>query len=223
MDRLPFRDLFQQDGAPAARAKFLSRLFGIFSETIVQIWSEDERAPHPPTFSGPSPVRNPTLDFLFECRRTGRRFVVEQKCEIEFNGFRYFTLSGPEQLKHHDKNAFAAFLAAAKGEVPGARDWKVGNRHYPVDGAILIWGAVSAAGREAVIGETGLHDVLGLDRIVADCAEWRPDAYCRLVSDRRSWCEQLFGFLDDPSSLAVEASATPPGTAPASPPHISPS
>lgn len=98
MDQIAFRDLFQQQGAPAARGKFLSRLFGIFSETIVQIWSEDERAPYRnlgrPTLSGSSGVRNPALDFLFECRRTGRRFVVEQKCEIEFNGFRYFTLTG---------------------------------------------------------------------------------------------------------------------------------
>lgn len=200
MDQIAFRELFQQQGAPAARGKFLSRLFGIFSETIVQIWSEDERAPYRnlgrPTLSGPSPVRNPTLDFLFESRRTGRRFVVEQKCEIEFNGFRYFTLTGPEQLKHHNKNAFAAFLAAARGEAPLARDWKVGGRQFTVDGAILIWGAVSAAGRGAVMNETGLHDVLGLDRIVAECAQWRPDAYCRLVADRQQWCEQLFGFLD---------------------------
>lgn len=104
MDRCGFRDLFQQDDAPAARGKFLSRLFGIFSETIVQIWSEDERAPYRnlgrPTLSGPSQARAPTLDFLFECRRTGRRFVVEQKCEIEFNGFRYFTLTAPDQLTH---------------------------------------------------------------------------------------------------------------------------
>lgn len=200
MDEFAFRELFQQEGAPAARGKFLSRLFGIFSETIVQIWSEDERALYRnlgrPTLSGSSPVRNPTLDFLFECRRTGKRFVVEQKCEIEFNGFRYFTLTGPEQLKHHNKYAFTAFLAAARGDTPAARDWKVGSRQFTVDGAILIWGAVSAAGREAVMNETGLHDVLGLDRIVAECAEWRPEAYCHLVNDRRSWCEQLFGFLD---------------------------
>lgn len=200
MDRSGFRDLFQQDGAPAARGKFLSRLFGIFSETIVQIWSEDERAPYRnlgrPTLNGRSQARAPTLDFLFECRRTGRCFVVEQKCEIEFNGFRYFTLTGPDQLTHHNKPAFAAFLAAARGTVPGSRDWKVGSRHLTVDGAILIWGAVSAAGREAVIQETGLHDVLGLDRIVDDCVEWRPEAYCRLVSDRRLWSGELFGFLD---------------------------
>jgi hypothetical protein len=200
VDQFAFRDLFQQASSPAARGKFLSRLFGIFSESIVQIWSEDERAPYRnlgrPTLLGSSPLRNPTLDFLFECRRTGKRYVVEQKCEIEFNGFRYFTLTGPEQLKHHNKNAFAAFLAAATADAPGARDWKLGTQHVTVDGAILIWGAVSAAGREAVISETGLHDVLGLDRIVADCAEWQPDSYCRLVSDRRLWCEELFGFLN---------------------------
>lgn len=200
MDQSAFRDLFQREDAPAARGKFLSRVFGIFSETIVQIWSEDERAPYRnlgrPTLVGQSPVRSPTLDFLFECRRTGRRFVVEQKCEIEFNGFRYLTLTGPEQLKHHNKPAFAAFLAAAKNDVPGARDWKIGNEHVTVDGAILIWGAVSSAGRAAVVSQTGLDDVLGLDRLVAECAEWRPEAYCRLVTDRARWCEELFGFLD---------------------------
>lgn len=200
MDQAAFCDLFQQESAPAARGKFLSRLFGIFSETIVQIWSEDERAPYRnlgrPTLVGRPQARNPTLDFLFECRSTGRRFVVEQKCEIEFNGFRYFTLTGPEQLKHHNKPAFAAFLAAASGSEPGSRDWKIGSRQVTVDGAILIWGAVSPDGRKTVMEETGLADVIGLDRIVAQCAVWRPDAYCRLVNDRRRWCEELFGFLD---------------------------
>lgn len=195
-----FRDLFQRENAPAARGKFLSRVFGIFSESIVQIWSADERAPYKnlgrPTLAATSPIRNPTLDFLFECRRTGRRFVVEQKCEIEFNGFRYFTLTGPDQLKHHNKPAFAAFLAAASGTAPGSRDWKVGNRLLTVDGAILIWGAVTPDGRKSVIQETGLEDAIGLDRIIAECAEWRPDAYCRLVSDRRAWCTELFDFLD---------------------------
>lgn len=202
MDLTGFRDVFRQDNAPAARGKFLSRVFGIFSESIVQIWCEDERSPYKnlgrPTLIATSPVRSPTLDFLFECRRTGRRFVVEQKCEIEFNGFRYFTLTGPDQLKHHNKPAFAAFLAAGNGSGPAARGWKVGNQQLTVDGAILIWGAVTPKGRETVMEETGLHDVVGLDRIIAECAAWKPDAYCRLVNDRRKWCEELFAFLDGP-------------------------
>lgn len=200
MDPAAFRHLFQQENAPAARGKFLSRVFGIFSEHIVQTWADDERAPYRnlgrPTLCATSSVRNPTLDFLFECRRTGRRFVVEQKCEIEFNGFRYFTLTGPHQLKHHNKPAFAAFLAVANDSSSAARDWKVGSRRVVVDGAILIWGAITQEGRASVMEETGLHDVIGLDRIIAECAEWRPEAYCRLVSDRRRWCEELFAFLD---------------------------
>lgn len=52
-----------------------------------------------------------------------------------------------------------------------------------VEGAILVWGAVTQEGRAAVMEETGLHDVIGLDRIIAECAEWKPEAYCRLVSD----------------------------------------
>jgi hypothetical protein len=200
LEQTAFQSLFRQEAVPEARGKFLSRVFGIFSENIVQTWSEDERAPYKnlgrPTLAADPPVRNSTLDFLFECRSTGRRFVVEQKCEIEFRGFRYFTLTGPDQLGHHDKPAFAAFLAAAKGRAPGSRNWKVRNQRLTVDGAILVWGAVTPDGRKAVIEETGLHDVIGLDRIIAECAEWRPDAYCRLVSERRQWCEELFGFLD---------------------------
>ena len=196
----PFRGFFQQENAPAARGKFLSRVFGIFSETIVQAWSEDERAPYRnlgrPTLAAPSAAKGPTLDFLFECRRTGRRFVVEQKCEIEFNGFRYFTLTTPDHLKHHNKPAFAAFLAAASGSTHGSRDWKVGSQSLTVDGAILIWGSVSPSGRDAVIAETSLEDVIGLDRIIAECSRWKPEAYCRLVSDRRQWTAELFDFLD---------------------------
>jgi hypothetical protein len=196
----PFQDLFQQRDAAPARGKFLSRVFGIFSEAIVQIWSEDERSPYRnlgrPTLAAASTARSPTLDFLFECRRTGRRFVVEQKCEIEFNAFRYFTLIAPDQLKHHHKPAFAAFLAAAGGSAKGAREWKVGSQRLTVDGAVLIWGSVTPAGRDSVIAETGLDDVIGLDRIIAECARWRPDAYCRLVSDRRRWSAELFDFLD---------------------------
>ena len=195
-----FRAIFQQDSAPAARGKFLSRVFGIFSESIVQIWSEDERAPFRnlgrPTLVATSQGKMPTLDFLFECRRTGRRFIVEQKCEIEYNGFRYFTLTNPDQLKHPIKPAFVAFLAAANGSAPGVHDWKVGSQRVTVDGAILIWGSVASEGRTAVMETTGLHDVIGLDQIIAECAEWKPEAYCRLVSDRRRWCEELFAFLD---------------------------
>jgi hypothetical protein len=122
--------------------------------------------------------------------------VVEQKCEIEFNSFRYFILTGPHQLKHHRKPAFDAFLAAASGIEPAARSWKIGNQRVNVDGAVLVWGALTPEGRSAVMQETGMHDVIGLDRIVSECAEWRPDAYCRLVSERRKWCEELFDFLE---------------------------
>jgi hypothetical protein len=204
--RDPFRELFPQSGAAPARGKFLSRLFGIFSETIVQIWSEDKRAPYRnlgrprlaarKMANGGIRAKSPTLDFLFECRRSGMKYVVEQKCEIEYQGYRYFTLTSPDQLKHHNNSAFAAFLSAARGGREGARDWKVRSESVSVDGAILIWGVVTPEGRTVVIEETGLHDVLGLDRIIADCARWKPDAFCKLVSDRRMWCGELFDFLD---------------------------
>jgi hypothetical protein len=88
-------------------------------------------------------------------------------------------------LNRHNKPAFDAFLVAARGDAPGSRDWKVRGQQMTVDGANLIWGAVTPARREAVIDETSLHDTIGLDRIIAECADWRPDAYYRIVTERR--------------------------------------
>ena len=36
---------FKRPGAPGSRGKYLSRVFGIFSEEIVRIWAADPRAP----------------------------------------------------------------------------------------------------------------------------------------------------------------------------------
>ena len=192
-----FCELFQQSGAVPERGKFLSRLFGIFSEQIVREWAADPRAPYEnlgrPTLACGRPA--PTLDFLFKSRTTGQIFVVEQKCEIEYQNYRYLTLTHPHQLTHHSKNAFQAFLAAAAGKGPDARQWKVDGKPIAVDGSIVVWGCVSDEGRRAVIRETGLHDVLGLDDIIRDCAAWQTEGYRRLINERHQWSADLFGFL----------------------------
>lgn len=201
---VPFEAMFRQRDADIARGKYLSRLFGIFSETLVDLWCRDERAPYEnlgrPTLHHGG--KRHTLDFLFRDRRSGRVQVVEQKCEIEYQGYRYLTLVNPRQLDHHKKPAFAAFLAAASGD----EDIVVtlGGDPTRIDGAILIWGAVDPRGRESVLAETGLGDILALADIIDDLRAWRPEVYADFVAQRRLWAGELFDFLDVAESVPTK-------------------
>lgn len=210
----PFRDLFTPPG-PQGRegAKFLSRLFGIFSERVVAIWAADPRAPYQdlgrPTLSDAICPRPATLDFTLRARNSGAVCVAEMKCEIEYRNFRHFELTDSDQLRHHQKPAFALFLRAAR---PGP-DLRVtvGGAPIATSGAILIWGAVSARGRTEVRRAHGFHDVLSDAGICADLARWRNPAYQALLEDRRAWCERLFtGLMTLP----------PPDGAEPAPPHL---
>lgn len=62
-----FERLFRSGNARAD--KFMSRLFGIFSEDIVRCWAKDPQCPYEdlgrPTLKRPDEKRGYTLDFTF--------------------------------------------------------------------------------------------------------------------------------------------------------------
>lgn len=193
-----FESIFRQDHLGAARAKFLSRVFGIFSEEIVRLWAGDERAPYKnlpgrPTLRRPHDNRGHTLDFLLEDRFTGKKYVTEMKCEIEYQEFRYFVLHNVAQLSHHRKDAFKEFLASAKPH----SDQRVTTQGSEIqtDGAILIWGSVTAEGRQAVKNHYALHEVLSVAEICGDLSTWQHEGYLRLLSERKMWSNQLYEGL----------------------------
>lgn len=188
---------FRQPGEPMARGNFLSRIFGIFSEEIVRIWCRDDRSPYenlgrPTLHYEGKPY---TLDFLFRSRATGRVFVVEQKCEIAFENYRYLTLSDVAQLAHHKKAAFAGFLAAAYERTRPP----IFHRREPIetDGAILIWGALDRQNVRTIQEATGLSDIISLSDVIQDLRTWRSDEYLQLVEDRRQWSAGLFAYLSE--------------------------
>jgi hypothetical protein len=195
---------FKQPEAAPARGKYLSRVFGIFSEEIVRIWARDSRAPFEdlgrPTLLCPDGKRY-TLDFTFRNRANGAVFVAEMKCEIEYQSYKYLILTGPSQLEHHHKPAFAALLAVA-GAGRGQRA-QVGKVELQVDGAILIWGATTPEGRAAVIQKHSFADVLSLAEVVADLRAWRSAAYRELIESRRAWTNQLYDALLNGSATDV--------------------
>lgn len=113
-----FESLFKKEGKEPTRAKFLSRVFGIFSEEIVRIWANDSRAPYAnlgrPTLRQFDTSKRFTLDFTFQHRVTNKIYVVEMKCEIEYENFRYMVLTETQQLKHHKKRCIRRIFGYSK-------------------------------------------------------------------------------------------------------------
>ena len=108
------------------RDKFLAKVFGTFSEKIVEIWCECEKSKYRnlgrPTISC-SNRRNVTLDFTFKSRLDEKIFIAEQKCWLEYEDYKYLTLDSAAQLERVGKSneSFDRFLKTAKktAENPG--------------------------------------------------------------------------------------------------------
>jgi hypothetical protein len=95
-----FEEIFNS-GTPA-RDKYLARLFGLFNEHVVRDWCREPGARYDdlgrPTLWPPDRARYHTLDFTFRDRRTGRTYVGELKCELEYANYHYLRLTEPDQL-----------------------------------------------------------------------------------------------------------------------------
>lgn len=192
-----FLSIFRQTDAPVARGKYLSRVFGIFSEEIVRIWAGDHRCPYEdlgrPTVRKRGEKPGSTLDFTLRLKATGKSYVAELKCEIEYQNYKYLVLSDIQQLTHHNKAAFFALLDAASRN-PEQQAF-VGGKELNTDGAILIWGAATAEGRRAVIDEYGFSEVLTMADITHDLRCWGNELYRELIEDRRTWASEMFNGL----------------------------
>jgi len=97
---LQFEEIFRTKNP--ARDKFLSRLFGLFSEEVVRYWCRCPAAPYEdlgrPTLRVPGEARGHTLDFTLRHKETVKVYVAEMKCELEFENYRYLRLTGAWQL-----------------------------------------------------------------------------------------------------------------------------
>lgn len=179
------------------RSKYLSRLFGIFSERIVAHWANDERAPYEnlgrPTLKTSEDTRGHTLDFTFRCRSSGRSYASEMKCEIEYQNFKYFVLERTQQLDHHRKPAFEAFLGSAR--YPEKYAVRIKGNEVEIDGAILVWGAVSSSAKSEVMSDKGFHDILSIEEICQDLVTWRNPEYLEMIEQYRAWSNRLFDGL----------------------------
>jgi hypothetical protein len=192
----PIEDVFRTP--IPARDKFLSRLFGLFGEEVVHHWCAQDQARYEdlgrPTLWAPAASRGHTLDFTLRDRDSGRTYVAELKCELEYENYKYLRLVNTVQLRANKRSpAFAAFLEIARA--PNAYAVRVAGREKPVDGAILVWGATTPEGRAAVIAERGFADVLSVEHMLHDLRAWEADSWSRRVDELRSWSDYLYDFL----------------------------
>ena len=193
-----FSDFFQQPRYPG-RDKHLSKLFGTISEEVVRAWCtlpsvkyEDKGRP---TLKRRDEGRGHTLDFTLCDRGSGKLYIAELKCELEYENYRYLRLTNPEQLRHHERNvaAFRKFVEVARD--PRAIPVTVGGKAVEVSGAILIWGAASPQGAEVVRNVYGFHEVLTLESMLPDLRANPPRAWADRVNKLRIWSNELFDFL----------------------------
>ena len=120
--------------------------------------------------------------------------MAELKCEIEFNNYRFLRLEGSAQVQHHrEKGAFQAFLDVA--QAPDSRRVAIKGKTVPVDGAILVWGSASDAGRTDSRRGLGVADVLTIEDMLDDLERWRPAEWSEYISPRKRWSDELFLYL----------------------------
>ena len=192
--------VFRSDDA--ARDKFLSRLFGLFSEQVVRAWCACPEASYEdlgrPTLYVTGQTRGSTIDFTLRRREGGQTYAAELKCELEYDGYTYLRLTSVDQLRHHTLPAFVRFMMLAKE--PGAVEVRLGGRPTPVDGAILVWGATTGEGRAEVSAACGFADILSVEDMLTDLARWQPDAWTSFIDRYRGWTTELFDLLAMPPS-----------------------
>ncbi len=189
-----FVDIFRGIDTNGRRGKFLSRVFGIFSEEVVRIWCRDENSAYvdigrPTIFN--SIGKYVTLDFSMK-DLNGRIFVSELKCEIEYQNYKYATLTSAEQLVHHKKEAFSLFCAAATEKVAV----KISGQNIESSGAILIWGDATEDGISGVKAMHGFHDILTISNMVRDLNRWKNQEFAGMLSERESWVADMCKSLN---------------------------
>jgi hypothetical protein len=186
-----------KDSKSDTRGKFLSRLFGIFSEDIVRIWSRSQESPYEdlgrPTIKSVSEEKGYTLDFTFRHKEYKTIYIVEMKCEIEYEGYKYLTLETPKQLHHHKNKAFQLFLDSARDKKNAIVSVK--GKTIAINGAILIWGNATNEGKTMTRDTHGIYEVLTIQGIINDLISAKNAEYAEYIADRKAWGNVLFDNL----------------------------
>lgn len=188
-----FCDLFRSPSVLPERDKMLARVFGIFSEEIVRIWCRSgisiyEDLGRPRIYNNND--KGYSLDFTLKSKETGKSYVSEMKCWVEYQEYKFMTLRKVSQLDAMESPAFNLFLDIANK--PGCYDVYVGNNKIKVCGSILVWGDVDDAGRKEIISNCNFSDILSIKNIIEDLVSTNNPEFFSFIDSRKKWCDELF-------------------------------
>ncbi|MDC0136801.1 hypothetical protein OAI26_09215, partial [Sulfitobacter sp.] len=77
---------------------------------------------------------------------------------------------------------------------------RIKGNEAKINGAILVWGAVSSNAKSEVMDDKGFHDILSVEEICRDLVEWRNPEYLEMIEQYRVWSNRLFDGLISASS-----------------------
>lgn len=181
------------------RDKFLSRLFGLFSENLVRIWCGTTASPYEdlgrPVLARVGTDKGYTLDFTLRSKETSKTYIAELKCWMEYENYRYLTLSSSTQLYSIGNIAFKMFLEMAKQ--PSLYPVRVNANPISVSGSILVWGRVHRDSIEQIKADTGIADLISLEYVIDQLAQSRNEEFRRFIQERARWSGELFQSLID--------------------------
>ena len=215
---MDFKEMFDLDQSlsktNSKRDRFISRLFGIFSEEIIRIGfrnSEDNQyrltdIGRPTLYLknelGEKTKEKYTLDFTL-CDENGDLYITEMKCELEYKGYQYLELTHKEQvLRHKKKPAFAVLLDLAQAIKNNQAEQKyaITCNGESIDfkklkGIALIWGRTTAKGVEEVKQSLEFCHVISVEEVVNYLVKNNNLDYYALIKDYENWCDLLFTQL----------------------------
>lgn len=179
----------------------LSRVFGIFNEELVRIWSLNPLSKFEdigrPSLYIDNRYQKTTLDFTFRERDTGKLFIAEMKVELAFNNYKYLTLKSEDNydhiIHHTGSKSFAKFLEAALDNK--RYEIRVNQEKVIVDGAILVWGKIDIDQKAQIKKRFNFHDILSLEEIINDLILWKDQKYFEFIDTWQNWCTSMFDSL----------------------------
>jgi hypothetical protein len=187
---MSFDRLFQTPDAE--RQRFLSGLFSLFCADIIRCWAADRQAPYKipgtPLLREINGSRGYTLDYALQTPK--RLYVAMLRCDPVTDG----PLNSAAQIEAQaTTKAFAAFLEAAR--YPMNYVAIINGQEMPVAGSILIWSSASLRAQRAVKKTYGLYDVLTMEGILGDLAQWQNHEFQMLLDRRIAWGHDFYRGL----------------------------
>jgi hypothetical protein len=190
----------------STKTNFLSRILGVFSESIVDFWLANEKCPYR-SLGRPSLYSNDnkklaTLDFIFQSKTDNKNYLVEQKCFFGFKNGRLSTMSTDEIfIKEFEK-----WSSAKANSTPAwkyfsnfseeAYEVKVKSEKIVIAGTMLLWASCEKEGAVKFQEKLGINKIIGIDSIINNLKEWEDSNYLNFIDTRKNWIIDLLDNLN---------------------------